>query len=137
MDGPAAVNDRSTLARVRLDKWLWAARFFKTRSLALQAIVAARVRWNGEITKPAREVRLDDVLEIRIGDVVWEVRVRGLSDVRGSAGIAQTLYAETEASLTRRAALAEQRRYYREPGESIKGRPSKRDRRDLDRVLGS
>ncbi len=125
------------MARVRLDKWLWAARFFKTRSLALAAITGGRVRWNGEPVKPAREVRVDDLLEIRIGDIVWEVRVRGLSDVRGPAGIAQTLYAETETSMTRRAAQTEARRYYREPGAAIKGRPSKRDRRDLDRVLDS
>jgi len=138
---PFTVNDRLAphvhAARVRLDKWLWAARFFKTRSLALQAIQAGRVRWDGEAVKPAREVRIDDLLEIRIGDFNWEVRVRGLSEVRGPAGIAQTLYAETEASMMRRAAQVEQRRFYREPGESIKGRPSKRDRRDLDRVLGS
>jgi len=127
----------TNLVRVRIDKWLWAARFFKTRSLALQAIDNGRIRCNGEHVKPAREVRLDDLIEIRIGEVTWEVRVRGLSDVRGSAGIAQTLYAETEVSMTRRAAQTEARRYYREPGASIKGRPSKRDRRDLDRVLGN
>lgn len=121
--------------RVRLDKWLWAARFFKTRSLAMQAVDAGRVRCNGADVKPAREVHIDDLIEIRIGAVIQEVRVRLLSDVRGPAGVAQTLYAETEASMERRAAAAEARRFYREPGEAIKGRPSKRDRRALDRVL--
>ena len=123
-------------SRVRLDKWLWAARFFKTRSLAAQAIDAGRVRLNGVEVKPARDVRLDDLLEIRTPGAEFEVRVRGLSDVRGSAGVAQTLYAETEASMQRRASAAEARRFYREPGAAIKGRPSKRDRRAIDRVLG-
>jgi len=122
--------------RVRLDKWLWAARFFKTRSLATQAIEAGRVRLKGDAAKPAKEVRLDDLLMIRNGDVVWEVRVRKLSDVRASAGIAQTLYAETEASMIARAKQAEARRLYREPADAIKGRPTKRDRRELDRVRG-
>ncbi len=122
--------------RVRLDKWLWAARFFKTRSLAIQAIEAGRVRWNGAPAKPAREVHIDDLLAIRIGDVHWEIRVRKLSDVRSSAGIAQTLYAETEASMVQRAAQVEQRRLYREPALSIKGRPTKHDRRSLDRLRG-
>ena len=123
-------------SRVRLDKWLWAARFFKTRSLAAQAIDAGRVRLNGVEVKPARDVRLDDLLEIRTPGAEFEVRVRGLSDVRGSAGVAQTLYAETEASMQRGASAAEARRFYREPGAAIKGRPSKRDRRAIDRVLG-
>lgn len=122
--------------RVRLDKWLWAARFFKTRSLATQAIEASRVRLNGEPAKPAKEVHIDDLLTIRTGEVVWEVRVRKLSDVRASAGIAQTLYAETEASMTARAAQAEARKLYREPADGIKGRPTKRDRRELERVRG-
>jgi len=126
----------SQAPRVRLDKWLWAARFFKTRSLATQAIEAARVRLNGEAVKPAKEVRVDDLLAIRTGEVVWEVRVRKLSDVRASAGIAQTLYAETEASMTARAKQAEVRKLYREPSAAIKGRPTKRDRRDLQRLRG-
>ncbi len=122
--------------RVRLDKWLWAARFFKTRSLATQAIEASRVRLNGEPAKPAKEVRIDDLLTIRTGEVIWEVRVRKLSDVRASAGIAQTLYAETEASMVARAKQAETRKLYREPADAIKGRPTKRDRRELERVRG-
>ncbi len=125
-----------TAPGLRLDKWLWHARFFKTRSLASQAIEAGRVRFNGDAAKPAKEVRLDDLLMIRNGEVVWEVRVRKLSDVRASAGIAQTLYAETEASMIARAKQAEARRLYREPADAIKGRPTKRDRRELDRVRG-
>ena len=122
--------------RVRLDKWLWAARFFKTRSLAIQAIEAGRVKVNDERVKPAREARIDDLVRLVIGEQEWEVRVRGLSDTRASAGIAQTLYAETEASMTAREAAREQRRLYREPADAIKGRPTKRDRRQLDRARG-
>ena len=120
--------------RVRLDKWLWAARFFKTRSLAVRAIEAGRVRCRGELVKPAKEVHVDDLLDIRIGELHWEVRVRKLSDVRASAGIAQTLYAETEESMRLRAEQIEVRRLYPEPAHEIKGRPTKLDRRRLVRI---
>ena len=122
------------LGRVRLDKWLWAARFFKTRSLAVQAIEAGRVRCGGELVKPAKEVHVDDLLDLRIGELHWEIRVRKLSDVRASAGIAQTLYAETEKSMRLRAEQIEARRLYREPAHEIKGRPTKQDRRRLARI---
>lgn len=118
---------------VRIDKWLWAARFFKTRSMATDAVEAGKVKLNGNRVKPAHAVKLDDLLDIDNGGTQWEVAVRGLSDVRGSAPIAQALYAETEASIERRRQEAEQRRYFNEPGAAIKGRPTKRDRRRLDR----
>lgn len=118
---------------VRIDKWLWAARFFKTRSLATDAVDGGKVRLNGERIKPARNVKLGDTLEIDNGATEWEVVVQGLSDKRGSAPIAQTLYAETEQSIAKRQHLAEQRQFFREPSSAIKGRPTKRDRRLLDK----
>nr|WP_202424557.1 RNA-binding S4 domain-containing protein [Duganella levis] len=117
-----------------MDKWLWAARFFKTRSLACDAVDRNKVTVNGDRVKPARTVKLGDVLEIDNGSDQWEVDVMGLSDVRGSATIARNLYEETEVSVARRAAVAENRRLFREPGTTIKGRPTKRDRRELDKL---
>lgn len=117
---------------VRLDKWLWAARFFKTRTLATDAVDGGKVRVNGERVKPARAVKQGDLLDVDNGASRWEVEVRELADKRGSAAIARTLYVETEASLARRAQAAENRRYFQEPADSIKGRPTKRDRRRID-----
>jgi len=119
---------------VRLDKWLWAARFFKTRSLATDAISLGRVIVNGDRAKPARNVKLGDVLEIDNGADQWEIDVMGLSDVRGPATVARNLYEETDVSVARRVAVAENRRLYREPGTTLKGRPTKRDRRELDKL---
>ncbi|KAB2308376.1 RNA-binding S4 domain-containing protein [Betaproteobacteria bacterium SCN2] len=116
---------------MRLDKWLWAARFFKTRSLAAQAVDSGKVHWNGERCKPAREIRVNDNLRVRAGETEWEIIVRGLSDRRGPASVAQTLYEETAASKTRREEQAARRRLAREPAHDIKGRPTKRDRRQL------
>jgi len=118
---------------VRIDKWLWAARFFKTRSLATDAVDGGKVRLNGDRVKPARGVKTGDRLSIDNGSTEWEVIVEGLSDVRGSATIAQTLYTETQESIARRQQEAERRKLFRDPGEGIKGRPTKRDRRMLDR----
>jgi len=118
---------------VRIDKWLWAARFFKTRSLATEAIERGRVKINGDRCKPARNVRSGDVLEIDNGSTEWQVCVLALSDKRGSATIAHELYRETEESLRRREEESERRKLFSEPGESIRGRPTKRDRRQLDR----
>lgn len=118
---------------VRLDKWLWAARFFKTRTLATEAVDRGRVRHNGALIKPAHNVRVDDTLAIDNGTTNWEVLVLGLAEVRGSATIAQGLYAETEASQLKRQAMAESRRYFSEPGATMKGRPTKRDRRLIDK----
>jgi ribosome-associated heat shock protein Hsp15 len=118
---------------VRIDKWLWAARFFKTRSLATAAIDNGKVRLNKERVKPAHAVRAGDSLEIDNGAVEWEVLVRAVSDQRGPAAAAQALYLETEAGVARRQAEAERRKYFKEPAATIKGRPTKRDRRLLDR----
>ena len=126
------MNDAGPRERPRLDKWLWAARFFKTRSLASEEIGKGRVQVNGQTAKASREVRLDDLIELRQGSVARTVRVCGLSHVRGPAPVAQALYAETAASLAAREQLAEQRRLAPEPSQSIdQGRPTKRDRRHL------
>lgn len=118
---------------LRLDKWLWAARFFKTRSLATDAIERGRVKVNDERVKPARNVRIGDLLDIDNGSSEWQVRVEDLSDKRGPAPVAQQLYAETEWSVQRRQQEAERRHLFAEPAEAIHGRPTKRDRRQLDR----
>ena len=118
---------------VRIDKWLWAARFFKTRSMATDAVDNGKVKLNGDRVKPARGVKPGDRVEIDNGSTEWEVVVKELSDVRRAASFAQALYEETEASVERRAKTAEDRRYFREPGADIKGRPTKRDRRLIGR----
>jgi ribosome-associated heat shock protein Hsp15 len=116
---------------VRLDKWLWAARFFKTRSLATDALDTGRVRVDGERVKPARPVKLGDKLAIDNGAETWEVLVLAISDQRGPAPVARALYQETSDSVARRENEHEARKLYREPGSTIKGRPTKRDRRNL------
>jgi ribosome-associated heat shock protein Hsp15 len=121
---------------VRIDKWLWAARFFKTRSLATDAVDRGRVRLDGDAIKPARTVKLDDKLTIDNGSNVWEVLVTGISDQRGSATIAAKLYAETAASIEKRENDQTARRLFREPALDIKGRPSKHDRRAMGKVGG-
>jgi ribosome-associated heat shock protein Hsp15 len=121
---------------MRLDKWLWATRFFKTRSLAVQAIECGHVTVNQQAAKPARELRAGDHVALRqdLGPE-RDVLVRGLSAARGPAPVAQALYEETAASLAARARAAEQRRLAPEPAAGIEqGRPTKRDRRDLDRA---
>jgi ribosome-associated heat shock protein Hsp15 len=120
------------LARLRLDKWLWAARFYKTRALATDEIDKGRVRVNEQIVKPARELKPGDLVELRQGAVLRTVLVRGLSAVRGPAPVAQQLYEETPASIAAREAAAERRRLAPEPANAIEqGRPTKRDRRQL------
>jgi ribosome-associated heat shock protein Hsp15 len=119
---------------LRLDKWLWAARFFKTRSLATQAIALGRVRVAGGRCKPSRATHVGDLLEIWIGDTRVEVCVRALSDHRGPAPEARTLYEETEASRTHREAALQMRVMGVEPARQRKGRPTGRERRELQRV---
>jgi ribosome-associated heat shock protein Hsp15 len=121
---------------VRLDKWLWAARFFKTRSLATAAIGAGEVRVSRERVKPARDAKVGDELQIRRGNDVMDVVVRELSSARGPAPVAQRLYEETEESRQRRARAAESRVLAREPALDIRGRPTKRDARVLRRLRG-
>ena len=120
------------LARLRLDKWLWAARFYKTRALACDEIDKGRVRVNEQLVKPARELKVGDVVELRQGVVLRVVVVRGLSAVRGPAPVAQALYEETPESVVAREAAAERRRLAPEPASALlQGRPTKRDRRQL------
>jgi ribosome-associated heat shock protein Hsp15 len=117
---------------MRVDKWLWAARFFKTRSLAQQAIAAGRVKLNDSRTKSAHELKVGDGLAIRIGDYEWQVTVKALSDKRGPAEQARKLYEETEASRAERARRMDLRRWGAEPAAALKGRPTKRDRRLIE-----
>ncbi|WP_343639443.1 RNA-binding S4 domain-containing protein [Roseateles sp.] len=129
-----AASSRSSteLAALRLDKWLWAARFYKTRSLAVEEIGKGRVTVNGQAAKASRDVRVGDLVQLRQGQVDREVRVAGLSSVRGPAPVAQTLYEETPASVAARERAAEARRLAPEPADTIQqGRPTKQDRRKL------
>jgi ribosome-associated heat shock protein Hsp15 len=119
---------------VRLDKWLWAARFYKTRGLAQTAIEKGHVLVAGDRVKVARHLKLGERLSIAIGDVERQVEVTGLSDVRRAAPIAQALYRETPESIAKREAQAQRRKLYREPAREIVGRPTKRDRRELTRA---
>lgn len=123
------------MERVRIDKWLWAARFYKTRSLAADEIARNRVQLNGDTAKASREVKVGDTVSIRQGSFTRVVQVRGVSQLRGPAPMAQALYEETEESLRAQAEAREQRRIANEPALSIEhGRPTKRDRRELDAV---
>jgi len=120
---------------LRIDKWLWAARFYKTRSLAVEEIGKGRVLVNEQTVKPAREVQPGDLVSVRQGAITRIVTVKGLSGQRGPAPVAQQLYEETEASRLAREAAAEQRRLAAEPALSIEqGRPTKRDRRQMDKA---
>ena len=121
---------------MRIDKWLWAARFFKTRSLATHACELGRISSNGQSAKPARDVRVGDLLQVRNEGGDFQVEVLGLSEMRGPAAVAQTLYRETQASLELRAKLAEERKAMPLGDAFREGRPSKRDRRDMDRMRG-
>ncbi len=122
--------------RVRVDKWLWAARFFKTRALAAEAIDGGKIDVNGERAKRSRLVQSGDRLDIRHGPNAWEVVVRDVSERRGAAVIAQALYNETEASIARREALKAQRQSMPTAFGYGEGRPTKRDRRALRRLKG-
>ena len=126
------------MEKLRIDKWLWAARFYKTRSLAVEEIDKGRVRINDQEVKPSREVRMGDTVALRQGVVLRQLTVRGISDQRGPAPVAQQLYEETAESVERRTQAAEQRRLNSEPAESLEhGRPTKRDRRSLDKAHGN
>ena len=122
--------------RLRIDKWLWAARFFKTRSLAAQAVDGGRVQLNGQRVKPAKDVKPGDELVVHIGELEWVIEVRALSDRRGPATEARRLYEEREASRARRQALIDARKTAPEPALGLRGRPTKRDRRRLRRLTG-
>jgi ribosome-associated heat shock protein Hsp15 len=121
--------------KIRIDKWLWAARFYKTRSLATDEIGKGRVAINGQSVKASREVKPGDEVSARQGDVTRTVKILALSDVRGPAPVAQTLYEETPESLALREKASLQRRIAREPALSIEqGRPTKRNRRELEKA---
>ncbi len=123
-------------SRLRIDKWLWAARFFKTRSLSAAAIESGKVLCNGVRIKPAKSLATGDMLSIRIGSVQFIVEVLALSGKRGPAPQAQLLYRETEESVLRRKAQAEELKAHPPPAY-LKGRPTKRDRRELDKLKGN
>jgi ribosome-associated heat shock protein Hsp15 len=109
--------------RVRIDKWLWAARFFKTRSQATDAV-----------ERPAKDVKIGDRVRVHAHEQQWELEVLALAELRGPASVAQTLYAETDTSRLKRTEDADRRRLYREPATQIAGRPTKRDRRRIDKL---
>jgi ribosome-associated heat shock protein Hsp15 len=122
--------------RVRMDKWLWAARFFKTRSLAARACELGRISANGQQSKAAREVRAGDLLRIKNDSGDFQVEVLLLSEMRGPAPVAQTLYRETEASRELRLKVAEERKAMPYFESLLESKPSKRDRRKFDRLRG-
>jgi ribosome-associated heat shock protein Hsp15 len=124
------------MASVRMDKWLWAARFFKTRSLAARACELGRIQSNGQPAKPAREVRITDMLQVTNDGGDFQVEVLLLSEVRGPASVAQTLYRETEASRELRLKVAAERKAMKQFEELPAGRPSKRDRRKIIHFRG-
>jgi ribosome-associated heat shock protein Hsp15 len=120
-------------SEIRLDKWLWAARFFKTRGLAAEAVTGGKVNINGDRTKPSRTVRRDDELTIRRGAYEWTVIVKDVSRLRGPVSQAQQLYEETEESARKREAAIAQLKVERPPEFDSPGRPSKKDRRAMER----
>lgn len=122
--------------RLRIDKWLWAARFFKTRSLAAQAVDGGRVQLNGARVKPSKDVKPGDEIVVHIGELEWALDVRALSARRGPAEEARKLYEEHPDSAARRQAAIEVRRRLPEPAFGLRGRPTKRDRRMLKRLTG-
>jgi len=122
---------------MRLDKWLWCARFYKTRSLAVDEIGRGRVTVNGQAAKAARELRVGDTVALRQGPVARTVVVRALSGMRGPAPVAQLLYEETADSIAAREQAAQARRLAPEPADALRdGRPTKRDRRNIDQLRG-
>ena len=127
------VSEETKKTRVRIDKWLWAARFFKTRALAARACELGRIESNGQQAKASREVHAGDRLRVRNDSSTFEIEVLLLSEMRGPAAVAQTLYLETEASRAERERVAAERKALADFGGSREGRPSKRDRRELDR----
>ncbi|HYP13576.1 MAG TPA: RNA-binding S4 domain-containing protein [Bryobacteraceae bacterium] len=124
------------MTRVRIDKWLWAARFFKTRAIAARACDLGRIESNGQQAKPAREVRLGDMLRVKTDSGEFVVEVLILSEMRGPAAVAQTLYRETEEGREQRLKAAQERKAMVDFGGLPEGKPSKRDRRELDKMRG-
>jgi ribosome-associated heat shock protein Hsp15 len=131
-----ALNENGIVSLVRIDKWLWAARFFKTRALASHACEVGRVASNGHPAKASREVKIGDLLQVKNDGGEFQIEILALSEMRGPAAIAQTLYRETEASQAARLKLAAERKAMPDFEALREGKPSKRDRRDLDRLRG-
>lgn len=124
------------MTRVRIDKWLWAARFFKTRSLASRACELGRIGSNGQPVKPSREVQAGDLLQVKNDSGDYQVEILVISEMRGPAALAQTLYRETDASRELRLKLAEERKAMPHSEALREGKPSKRDRREIGRLRG-
>jgi ribosome-associated heat shock protein Hsp15 len=122
--------------RVRIDKWLWAARFFKTRGAATEAVHGGRVHVNDVRAKPSKEVAVGDVIELTVAEMPWTIVVRGIADKRGSASVAATLYEETAESKAERVRRADDRRFARPVGADLGARPTKRDRRRIEDLRG-
>jgi ribosome-associated heat shock protein Hsp15 len=116
----------------RIDKWLWAARFFKTRGAATEAVLGGRVQLNGASVKPSKDVHVDDTVDVRVGFQQWTVVVTGLAEKRGPASVAATLYAETPESAEKRERLAAERKLSRPLGADLGARPTKQDRRRIE-----
>ena len=131
--GAGAAEPPGASPALRIDRWLWAARFFKTRSAAAAAVTGGKVHLNGQRTKPAKAVRAGDRLDVRRGDLRWEVAVLATAERRGPASEARTLYEETPESVERRVREREERRARRLAAAAGAGCPTKRDRRQLDR----
>ena len=127
------MSDQDIDAEIRLDKWLWAARFFKTRSLAADAVSGGKIEVNGDRAKPSRSVRAGDKLTIRHGLYEWIIIVKGLVRLRGSAAQARQLYEETEESARKRESAIARLKLERPPEFDMAGRPSKKDRRAIAR----
>lgn len=125
--------ERLPLPSLRIDKWLWAARFYKARSMATEAVHSGHVKLNGCGVKPARELRIGDTLDITVGDTLWTIKVCGLNERRRPASEAQQLYAETPESAAHRIAERESKRLAPTPGSDLRGRPSKKARRQIRR----
>ncbi|UJP05651.1 MAG: RNA-binding S4 domain-containing protein [Nitrosomonas sp.] len=125
------------IEKFRIDKWLFATRFFKTRSLAAEAVERGRVTLNGQRIKPAKIVATGDHLTIRIGNYQYDIEVMGLSNKRGSASQAQLLYRETDESRTQRELVAARLKAQPQPPLYTKGRPTKRDRREMERFIAN
>ncbi len=133
---PARIAPKiSPMDKIRIDKWLWAARFYKTRSLATDEIGKGRIEVNAQTAKASREVKVGDVVSARQGDITRIIKILGISDQRGPAPVAQALFEETAESIAQRDKTAVQRRLAKEPALSIEqGRPTKRNRRALEKV---
>jgi len=131
-----ARKEAATATRQRLDKWLWAARFFKTRSLAAEAVAGGKVKLNGHAAKPAKEIEAGALLDITNGETQCSVRVLALNEYRRPAPEARQLYEETADSIARREARVTERTLAPAPGADLRGRPTKRDRRRIERFSG-